>query len=173
MSERSNIVKMKGNPVTLTGNELKVGDTAPDFTVLNGDLKAARLSDFSGKTVVVVSVPSIDTPVCETETRRFNELAGKMSDDVVIMTISMDLPFAQKRWCAAEGVDKVRMFSDYKDRDFGEKFGVMIKELGLLARTIFIVDPDGKVQYVQYVEETTTEPDYDDALDAIKKISGK
>lgn len=161
---------MKGDPLTLVGNEVKVGDAAPDFEVLNENLELVRLSDFRGKVVVIVSVPSIDTPVCDLETRRFNEEAGKLGDDVVILGVSMDLPFAQKRWCGAAGVDRVKMLSDYKDASFGVSFGVLIKQLRLLARTIFIVNREGKVSYVQYVAETTEEPNYEEALTALKKL---
>lgn len=170
MSERNNVIKMKGNPLTLTGHEVKVGDAAPDFTVLDENLGPVKLSSFKGKTVVIVSVPSIDTPVCDMETRRFNQEAAKLGDKVAILGISMDLPFAQKRWCGAAGVDKVKMLSDYRDASFGENFGVLIKELRLLARTVFIIDANGKVAYVQYVEETTTEPNYDNVMAALKKV---
>ncbi len=172
MSDRNNVIKMKGNPLTLTGNEVKVGDTAPDFGVLDGSLTSVKLSDFKGKTVIIVSVPSVDTPTCDLEAKRFNKEAGKFGDDVVILTISMDLPFAQARWCAASGVENIKLLSDYRDRAFGNNFGVLIKELGLLARTIFVVDKDGKVRYIQYVEETTVEPNYDEVLDATKKLLG-
>ncbi|MEW5923434.1 MAG: thiol peroxidase [Candidatus Zixiibacteriota bacterium] len=170
MSERKNVIKMKGNPLTLVGHEVKVGDVAPEFTVLDENLGPVKLSSFKGKTVVIVSVPSIDTPVCDLETRRFNLEAAKLGDKVAILGISMDLPFAQKRWCGAAGVDKVKMLSDYRDASFGENFGVLIKELRLLARTVFIIDAKGKVAYIQYVEETTTEPNYDDVMKALKKV---
>jgi len=172
MSERKDVIKMKGNFLTLVGNEVKVGDTAPDFTVLDGDLSPVNLSNFKGKTVVIVSVPSIDTPTCDLETKRFNQEAGKFGDDLVILTISMDLPFAQARWCAAAGVENVKLLSDYRDRDFGNSYGVLIKEIGLLARTIFIIDKNGIVRYLQYVEETTEEPDYDEVLNATRKLLG-
>ena len=172
MSERNDVVKMKGGPITLIRNEVKVGDDAPDFTVLDENLQPVKLSDFKGKTAVISSVPSLDTPVCDTETRRFNHEAAGLSDDVAILTISMDLPFAQARWCGAAGIEKVKVYSDYRDADFGNAFGVLIKELRLLARTIFIVDKNGKVQYIQYVEETTTEPDYNAVFKALKEISG-
>ena len=170
MSERTDVVKMHGNPLTLIGNEVKVGDTAPDFTVLDENLQPVKLSSFKGKTVVVSSVASLDTSTCDTETRRFNQEAANLGDDVQIMTISMDLPFAQKRWCGAAGIDKVKVVSDYRDADFGEAYGVLIKELRLLARTVFVVDKEGVVRYVQYVEETSQEPDYDDVLKAINEI---
>jgi thiol peroxidase len=170
MNERTNLIKVGGDPMTLIGNEVKVGDKAPDFTVLDEELKPVKLSSFKGKTVVVSSVASLDTSTCDTETRRFNQEAASLGDDVQIMTISMDLPFAQKRWCGAAGIDKVKVVSDYRDADFGQAYGVLIKELRLLARTVFVVDKEGVVRYVQYVEETSEEPDYDDVLNAISKI---
>ncbi len=173
MSERTNVVKMKGNPLTLVGDEVKVGDTARDFEVLDGNLAPVKLSSFAGKVVVVTSVPSIDTPVCDMETRRFNQEATKLGDDVVILTISMDLPFAQKRWCAAAGVENVKVLSDFRDASFGNSFGVLIKELRLLARSVFIIDREGTVRYIQYVAETTEEPNYDEVIDAIGKVTGK
>jgi thiol peroxidase len=173
MAERSGLIKMKGNPLTLVGNEVKVGDTAPDFTVFNENLEPVKLSSFSGKTIVIISVPSIDTPVCDMEARRFNREAGNLADNIVILTISMDLPFAQKRWCASAGIENIQLLSDYRNASFGNSFGVLIKELGLLARTIFIIDGEGKVQYVQYVKETTDEPYYDEVLTAINKTLKK
>jgi thiol peroxidase len=170
MTERTDVVRTKGNPLTLVGNEVKVGDMAPDFTVLNEDLQPVKLSDYRGKVVVIVSVLSIDTGVCDTETRRFNREAEKLGKDVAILGISMDLPFAQKRWCGAAGVDSVRMLSDHRDASFGNAFGVLIKELRLLARTVFIIDRNGKIQYVQYVRETSEEPEYDHVLDALRKV---
>jgi thiol peroxidase len=170
MSERTGLVKMKGNPLTLVGNEVKVGDTAPDFEALNDKLEPVKLSSFKGKVVVLVSVPSVDTPVCDLETKRFNQEAGKLGGDVAILTISMDLPFAQKRWCAAAGVQNLQLLSDHRDASFGKAYGVLIKELRLLARTVHIIDRTGTVRYVQYVEETTEEPDYDDVLRAVDKV---
>ena len=170
MGERNNVVKSQGNPLTLVGNEVKIGDTAPDFAVLDENLSPVKLSSFAGKKVVLVSVPSLDTSVCDTEVRRFNKEASAFGDDVVILTISMDLPFAQKRWCGAAGIDRVKVFSDYRDASFGNNYGVLIKELRLLARTVFIVDTSGKVVYIQYVEETSTEPNYDEVLEALKKV---
>jgi thioredoxin-dependent peroxiredoxin len=169
MTERKGVVMINGNPLTLLGNELKVGDTAPDFEVLDQDLKPVRLSLFKGKPLVIVSVPSIDTAVCDLETKRFNKEASRLSNDVQIITISMDLPFAQKRWCDDTATKDVHLYSDYRDANFGNAYGVLIKELRLLARTIFIVDGKGKISYIQYVKETTDEPDYDDVLEGIKK----
>ena len=171
MEERTGKTTMKGNPLTLLGPELKVEDPAPDFEVLDNDLQPAKLSSFSGKICVISSVPSLDTPICDMETRRFNEEAGKLGDDVIILTISMDLPFAQKRWCGAAGVDRVTTLSDHRDASFGKAYGVLIKELRLLARAVFVVDKKGILKYIQLVKEVTEEPDYDAVLDAVKKLT--
>jgi len=170
MEENSGIITMKGNPLTLVGKQPKVGEHAPDVEVLDNDLSPVRLSSFRGKVCVIASVPSLDTPICDMETRRFNEEAGILGPDVAILTISMDLPFAQKRWCGAAGVDKVTTLSDHLSASFGETYGVLIKELRLLARAVFVVDGDGVVQYVQIVKEVTDEPDYEDVLGALKKL---
>jgi thiol peroxidase len=170
MKERTGIVTMKGNPLTLLGNEVKVGDAVPDFEVLSNDLSPVTLSSFRGKVCIVSSVPSLDTPVCDTETRRFNQEAGRLSSDVAVFTISMDLPFAQKRWCGAAGVTSVQTLSDHRDASFGTSYGVLIKELRLLARAVFVVDRNGIVQYVQLVKEITQEPDYDAVLTAVSKL---
>ena len=171
MEERTGIVTMKGNPLTLVGKELIEGDSAPDFEVLDNNLSPVRFSSFRGKECVISSVPSLDTPVCDMETRRFNEEAGNLNPDVKILTISMDLPFAQKRWCGAAGVDKVITLSDHREGEFGILYGVLIKELRLLARSLFVVDREGVIRYIQIVEELTQEPDYDTVLDVAKKIS--
>ncbi|MCX8118727.1 MAG: thiol peroxidase [Desulfobacterota bacterium] len=168
MKERPGLVTLMGNPLTLLGNEINVGDQAPDFTVLNPDLAPVQFSSFKGKRCVLCSVPSIDTPVCDLETRKFNEEASRLGPDVAILTISMDLPFAQKRWCAAAGVDRVHLLSDHREASFGTAYGVLIKELRLLARSVFVVDPQGRVQYIQIVKEVTHEPDYDAVLRALK-----
>jgi thiol peroxidase len=170
MEERESIVTMKGNPLTLLGPELKVGDAAADFEVTANDLSKVKLSDYKGKVCVISSVPSLDTPVCDVETRRFNEEAGKLGPDVVVLTISMDLPFAQKRWCAAAGIENVVTLSDYRDASFGKAFGVLIKDLRLLARAVFIVDGEGIIRYVQIVSEIAEEPDYDAVLQAVKDL---
>ena len=170
MEERKGATTMKGNPLTLMGKELKLGEKAPDFEVLDNDLKPTKLSSFGGKVCIISSVPSLDTPVCDMETRRFNEEAGKLGDNVVIITISMDLPFAQKRWCGAAGVDKVITLSDHRDAAFGAAYGVLIKELRLLARSIFVVDREGTIQYIQLVKELSEEPDYKAALDAAGRL---
>lgn len=170
MEERTEKVTMKGNPLTLMGSSLKIGDTAPDGVLLNNDLQPVNLSDFRGQVCVVSSVPSLDTPVCDMETRRFNQEAESLGQDLKILTVSMDLPFAQKRWCGAAGVDHVITLSDHRDAAFGEGYGVLIKELRLLARAVFIVDREGVVRYIQLVEELTQEPDYDAVLSALKEI---
>jgi len=170
MPERSGAVTMGGNPVTLTGAEVKVGDSAPDVEVLGNDLGPVKLSSYKGKVCVISVVPSLDTSVCDMQTRKFNETAGSLGDNVVILTISMDLPFAQARWCGAAGVDKVVTLSDYRDAAFGEAYGVLMKEFRLLARSIFIVDQDGTVQYIQLVKEIGEEPNYDEVLEAVKKL---
>ena len=171
MSERKDLVTMKGNPVTLVGNEIKVGQMAPDFTVVANDLSVVNLSNFKGKKCIISAVPSLDTGICDIETKRFNQEAGKLGSDVVILTISMDLPFAQKRWCAAANVTNVKTLSDHRDASFGQAYGVLIKELRLLARVIFVLDSKGKVQYIQFVKEITTEPDYNSVLEAVKKAN--
>jgi thiol peroxidase len=170
MEERSGIVTFQGNPLTLMGKELKVGDPGADFEVLGNDLSPVRFSSFRGKVCVISSVPSLDTPVCDMETRRFNEEAGKLGTDVAILTISMDLPFAQKRWCGAAGVDKVVTLSDHRDAAFGEAYGVLIKELRLLARCIHVADREGIIRYIHLVKEITEEPDYDAILAAVNQL---
>ncbi len=172
MKERTNMVTMKGNPLTLVGAELKVGNAAPDFEVLDNDLSPVKLFSFRGKVCIISSVPSLDTPVCDMETRRFNEEAGKLGADVVILTISMDLPFAQKRWCGAAGVDKVITLSDHREAAFGKAYGVLIKELRLLARAVFVVDQGGTIQHIQLVKELTEEPDYNTVLKAVNGLVG-
>lgn len=154
-------------PVTLIGNEVKVGDKAQDFTVLANDLKEVTLNDYKGKIKLISVVPSLDTGVCSDQTRRFNEEVDKL-DNVHVLTVSMDLPFAQKRWCAAEGIEKVDTLSDHRDADFGEKYGVLMQEYRLLARSIFVVDSNNQVTYVEYVDEVTTHPDYQAAIEAAK-----
>jgi thiol peroxidase len=171
MPERTGLVTMRGNPLTLQGEVVKVGDKAPDFEVLGNDLAPVKFSSFHGKACVISAVPSLDTPVCDMETRKFNDAAAKMGDDVAILTISMDLPFAQSRWCGAAGVDKVITLSDHRDANFGLAYGVLIKELRLLARAVFVVDRAGTVQYVELVNEIANEPDYDAALNALKECS--
>jgi thiol peroxidase len=169
MNERKGVITMKGKPLTLMGKQVKVGDKAPDAVVVANDLAEIKLSSYRGKVCIITSVPSLDTSVCDIETRRFNEEAGKL-DGVVVLTISMDLPFAQKRWCGAAGVKNVVTLSDYRYASFGNEFGVLIKELRLLARTVFVVDKAGIVRYKQIVPEIATEPDYDAALKMAKGL---
>lgn len=170
MNERNGLVTMKGNPITLLGNEVKVGDSAPDIVLLDNGLNPVRLSSYRGKTVIISVVPSLDTPVCDMQTRRFNTEAGKLGENVVVLTVSMDLPFAQKRWCGAVGVDHVSTLSDHATAQFGEQFGVLIKDLRLLARSIFILDKEGMVRYQQLVKEVADEPDYEAVLDTVKNL---
>lgn len=170
MIERPGLVTLKGNPFTLLGPELKVGELAPDFVVTANDLSPAKLSDFKGKVCVISSVPSLDTPVCDTSTRRFNQEATGLGPDVVILTVSMDLPFAQARWCGAAGVKNVQTLSDYKDAAFGLNYGLLIKELRLLARAVIVIDKEGKIQYTGLVKEIAEEPDYDAILSVIRKL---
>lgn len=170
MNERTGVITFKGAPLTLLGDEVKVGSKAPDFNVVDNDLGPKSLSDFAGKVLILSAVPSLDTPVCDMETRRFNNEAANLSDDIKILTLSKDLPFAQARWCGAAGVEAVQTLSDYMSSSFGEAYGVLIKELQLLSRAVFVVDKDGVVQYVQYVSEVTEEPDYDAALEAARNL---
>ncbi len=170
MEERKGVVTMKGRPLTLVGKELKVGEAAPDFTVLDNDLSPVKLSSFRGKVCIISAVTSLDTSVCDLETRRFNQEADKLSPDIAILTISMDLPFAQKRWCGAAGVDKVVTLSDHRDASFGRAYGVLIKELRLLARSVFVIDRDGIIRYIQIVKENSNEPDYEAALNAAREL---
>ena len=166
--ERPDVQTFKGDPLTLIGDEIKVGDKAPDFALVGNDLSEVTLADSAGKVRIISVVPSLDTPVCDTQTRRFNEEASTLGDGVQVLTVSVDLPFAQGRWCGAAGVERVQTASDHRDGSFGESYGVLIKGLRLLARAIFVVDKNDVVQHVEYVSELTTEPNYDAALAAAK-----
>lgn len=168
MSERNGLITMKGNPLTLLGKEIKAGDNAPDVTLVANDLSEVKLSSFKGKKVIISVVPSLDTGICDLQTKRFNLEASK-NIDLVVLTVSKDLPFAQKRWCGAANATAVKTLSDYRG-NFGEEYGVLIKGLALLARAIFVVDANGKVRYTQLVKEVTTEPNYDEVLNAVKSI---
>jgi thiol peroxidase len=170
MTEQKTIVTMKGKPVTLAGKIVKVGQNAPDAEVVANDLSVMKLSSYFGKKCIIASVPSLDTSVCDIETRKFNEEAGKLGSDVVVLTISMDLPFAQKRWCGAAGIKNVITLSDYRYASFGNAYGVLIKDLRLLARAVFVVDKAGVVRYVQIVPEIATEPNYAAVLEAVKNL---
>ncbi len=171
IEERSNIVTFKGNPATLLGPDIKIGDPAPEFRVVDNALQAVTLASNLGRVQLITVVPSIDTPVCDTMTRKFNEKAAQLPESVVILTVSVDLPFAQKRWCGNAGVDKIKTVSDYQDRSFGLNYGLLLKELKLLARAVYVIDKDGKVAYREIVKEVTAEPDYDAALAAAIKLA--
>ena len=164
--ERNNVITFKGGALTLVGPELKVGQAAPDFTCIDAGLKPVKLSDFKGKTVIISAVPSLDTPVCEIQTKKFNEAAASLN--AKILTVSMDLPFAQKRFCEAQNVKNVLTVSDYKDRNFAQNYGLLIKELGLLTRAVIVVDKNGSITHMDLVKEVTQEPDYDAALSKAK-----
>ncbi|GIW46570.1 MAG: putative thiol peroxidase [Deltaproteobacteria bacterium] len=168
--ERPGAVTMRGNPVTLIGPELKVGDKAPNFTVFEAIGSPVTLDDFKGKIKVFNVIVSVDTPVCDAQTKRFNEEASKLPSDVEIITVSMDLPFALKRYCSAAGIDRVKTVSDYRDASFGQAYGVLIKEHRLLARAIFVVDRDDTIRHVEYVKEITEHPNYDKALEVLKEL---
>lgn len=170
MPERAGLVTMKGNPLTLIGNEVKVGAEAPDVIVLDNNLTPVKLSSYRPKICIISSVPSLDTPVCDIETRKFNEVVSKLDEKIRILTISMDLPFAQKRWCGAAGVENLQTLSDHREAQFGLAYGVLIKELRLLARAVFLVDQKGILQYIQLVKEIASEPDYEEIWGALKKI---
>ncbi|RBW71465.1 thiol peroxidase [Bacillus taeanensis] len=160
-------ITFKGNAVTLLGNEVKVGDQAPDFKVLANDLSEKGLNDFSGVRLISV-VPSVDTGVCDAQTRKFNEEASSLNN-VNVLTVSVDLPFAQKRWCANAGLENAVTLSDHRDLSFGKAYGVAIEELRLLARAVFVVDSNNKVVHAEYVSEATNHPDYEAAVEAAKK----
>ena len=162
---------MKGNPLTLLGEEIKVGDSAPDCAPLDNGLAPVELSSFRGKVLIVCSVPSLDTPVCDIEARRFNEEAAALGADVAVVVVSMDLPFAQKRWSEAAGASDVQMLSDHRDASFGAAYGVLIKELRLLARAVFVIDKEGIVRHVDLVKEIVDEPDYEAALATAGKLT--
>jgi len=170
MKERAGFVTMRGNPLTLVGNEVRIGEVAPDFTAIDPNLTPIKFSSYRNKICIVSSVPSLDTPVCDMETRKFNEEASKLGDKIQILTVSMDLPFAQKRWCGTAGVNKIQTLSDHREAQFGLAYGVLIKELRLLARAVFLVDQQGILQYTQLVKEIASEPDYDEIWNALKKI---
>jgi thioredoxin-dependent peroxiredoxin len=167
MTERMDVITARGNPLTLMGNEFHMGHAAPDAVLLDNDLKPVKLSNYRGKVVVISTVPSLDTPVCDMQTRRFNNEAANLSKDVVILTVSMDLPFAQKRWCGAAGVEQVITLSDHRDAAFGMAYGLLVKESRLLARSVLVVDREGVLRYCQLVKELSEEPDYDAVIEAV------
>jgi len=165
--ERPGATTMRGNPLTLVGPELKPGDAAPDFSVVDSSLKPVTLADTAGHVRIVSVVPSLDTPVCDAQTKRFNDAATSLPG-IDILTVSMDLPFAQKRWCGAFAVDKVKMLSDHKDASFGSNYGTLIKELRIESRAIFVIDRNNRVCHAEYVKEVADHPDYESALRAAR-----
>jgi thioredoxin-dependent peroxiredoxin len=171
MTERAQAVTLHGSPLTLAGDPVRMGHPAPDVTLLDNDLKPVKLSDYRDKVVVIAAVPSLDTPVCDMETRRFNSEAAGLGEQVAILTVSMDLPFAQQRWCGAAGVEQVVTLSDHREAAFGQAFGLLIKELRLLARAVLVLDREGVIRYYQLVEEVSQEPDYEAALGAVKELA--
>lgn len=170
--ERKGIVTFAGNPLTLVGDEVKVGDKAPAFTVLDKDLREAKLSDFTRKVKIISVTPSLDTPVCDLQARKFNAEAGALGDQVAVINISMDLPFAIARFCTSAGIEKIRALSDHRDASFGNAYGVLIKELRLLSRSIFVIDSSDVIRYIEVVPEITNQPDYNKALAETKKLRG-
>ena len=168
MNKSNQSVTFKGNPTPVAGQQISEGDKAPAFKLTGNDMSDIQLSDYDGKVLVLLTIPSVETPVCQTETRRFNELATGLSDDIQVLAVSLDLPFAQKRWCGAEGIESVKTASDYKYRNLQEDYGVYASDLGLLTRAVFVVGKDGSVKHVEYVGEIAEEPDYDAALDAAR-----
>jgi len=168
--EREGAVLFKGNPAALLGPELKVGAAAPDFKVVDNGLQPVTLATDAGKVRLITVVPSLDTPVCDTMTRRFNQDAAGLPDSVAVYTVSVDLPFAQKRWCGNAGIEKVKTLSDYQDRSFGLNYGLLLSGLKLLARAVIVIDQKDKVSYFELVPEVTAEPNYAAALDAVKSL---
>ena len=168
MQERTGLVTLMGNPVTLLGPALSIGQRAPEFTVHDGSLKPVRLGDFAGKVKLLSVVPSLDTPVCELQTKRFHAEAAKLPAGVAILTLSMDLPFAQSRFCTTHGIEKIRVLSDFQDASFGLAYGLLIKEVRLLARAILVLGADDVIRYQEIVPEVSNHPDYDAALAAVR-----
>lgn len=168
--ERKGAVTFKGSPLTLLGNAVKSGTKAPDFTVIDNTLKAVTLKDFAGKIKLISVTPSLDTPVCDTQARRFNVEASKLPDSVAVINISMDLPFAISRFCATAGIERIKTFSDYKEASFGQAYGVLIKELRLLTRAIFLIDATDTVRYCEIVGEMTSSVDFDKALEETARL---
>ncbi len=170
--ERKNVVTIFGNAVTLIGPELKTGEKAPDFKVLNKDLKEEGLSDYEGKIKLISVTPSLDTPVCDLQARRFNQELATLPEDVTVLNISVDLPFAIGRFCTAAGIDKVTALSDHRETSFGLAYGVLMKESRLLARSIFILDKQNTIRYIEIVPEVTNHPNYEKALEAVRELAG-
>lgn len=172
MTERTGELTFKGNPLTVIGEQLSVGDQAPDFSLIANNLSTTTLGDSAGKARLISVVPSLDTGICDAQTRRFNEEIANLGDNVVGYTVSADLPFAQSRWCGNAGVKNVVTLSDHKDMSFGDTYGTHVKELRLEQRAVFVVDANGVVQYAEYVPEIAQHPDYDAALAALQKVVG-
>ncbi|WP_428564885.1 MAG: thiol peroxidase [Solidesulfovibrio sp. DCME] len=170
MSERTGLITFLGGGLTLCGNPVGVGDTAPDFTVLTNELAPAKLGDFTEKGLILIAVPSLDTAVCDLEARKFNKEMENLAGQAKALVVSMDLPFAQKRWAEAAGVTNIVTVSDHRDASFGQAYGLLIKELRLLARAVLVLGPDRKVAYLELVPEVTNEPDYAAALAALGKV---
>ncbi len=170
MEERKGIVRFKGRELTLVGRPVGVGDKAPDFSALDQDLREVRLSDFAGKVVLISSTPSLDTPVCDMQAHRFNDEASGLPEDAVVINVSMDLPFAIKRFCTTGKVDRIKTLSDHREASFGLSYGLLIKELRLLARAVLVVDREGVVRYLQIVPEISEHPDYDRAMEELRKL---
>ncbi len=168
--ERDSAVTLKGNPITLIGPELKIGDKAPDFICDQGLMPKVSLADMGDSVKVFNVILSVDTPVCSAQTRRFNEEAANISGDLKIYTVSSDLPFAQKRFCGSEGIERVENISDYLGNNFGSAYGILIKDKGLLARAVFVLDKDNTVKHVEYVTEIASEPNFEAALSVIKSL---
>lgn len=168
--ERPGAVTFKGQPLTLVGPELKPGDKAPDFTIIDQSLQPVSLRDYAGRVILLSVVPSLDTGICSAQTKRFNEEASKLPEDVAVLTVSMDLPFAQARFCGAENIDRVKVLSDHRDASFAQAYGTLVKELRLESRAIFVIDRDGIIRYVEYVPEIASHPNYDAALEAVKRL---
>jgi len=168
--ERANAVTFKGTPLTLVGPERKPGDVAPDATLVTQDLQTVHLKDYFGKVLLISVVPSLDTGVCAAQTRRFNEEASQLPESVRVLTVSMDLPFAQKRFCGEANIDKIEVLSDHREASFGQAYGTLVKELRIETRAVFVVDPSGTIRYVEYVPEITQHPNYEAALNAVRAL---
>ena len=171
VERRTDLVTMQGRALTLLGPQLRVGDAAPDFTVVDRQWQAVRLSDFAGRTVLISAVPSVDTSVCSLQTQRFNREAAALPDDVAVLTVSQDLPFALDRFCGAEGIERIAVLSDHVDSSFGLGYGVLIEGMRLLARSVWVVGRDGRIAYVEIVPQLTEHPDYDAAVRAAREAS--
>ena len=171
MNKSNQNITFKGNKITVQGDAVKEGQAAPDFKLTAGDMSDLGLEKFKNKVLILSVVPSLDTPVCSTQTKKFNDEAVKLSEDVMVLTVSRDLPFAQNRWCGANAAERIKTASDFKFRTFGKSYGAELPDLGLLSRAVFVIDKQGKVQHVEYVTEVTAEPDYESAIAKAKQLS--